>query len=69
MIPKHALELHRAIKATGKKLSTKDSGFLSSISIQAKQDRKLTDSQTKYLQDIYAKVTGGGMYQDKEHIR
>lgn len=69
MIPKHSLELIQAIKTVGKNLSTKENGFLASVSIQAKQDRRLTDKQANYLQDIYAKVTGGGPYQDKEYIR
>ncbi len=69
MIPKHALELIQAIKDTGKKLLPKDNGFLASVSIQAKQDRRLTDKQAQYLQDIYAKVTGGGTYQERQYIR
>lgn len=69
MIPKDALILIDSIRATGKKLPPKDSGFISTVSIQAKQGRYLHPSQAKWLQDIYGKVTGGGDYQSKEFIR
>ncbi len=68
MIPVHALELVNAIRATGEKLSSKDNGFLAAVSIQARQGRMLTDKQSKYLQDIYAKVTGGGIQQPRQRI-
>lgn len=69
MIPKHALELIQSIRSINEKLNPRDTGFIASVSIQAKQDRRLTDKQSKYLQDIYAKVTGGGQYQSREYIR
>lgn len=68
MIPKHSLELIKAIKDTGAKLSTMEKGFIASVSIQSNQNRMLTDKQAKYLQDIYARVTGGGQHQPKEFI-
>lgn len=68
MIPKHTLELIEAIKTTGKKLSKWESGFIATISIQAKQDRRLTDNQAKALQTVYANVTGGGLYQDRKRV-
>lgn len=68
MIPKNAITLIEAIKATGKRLPTLQNGFIATVSIQAKQGRYLTDKQAKYLQDIYARVTGGGDYQKKEFI-
>lgn len=67
MIPKHALQLIEAINT--KKLSKAESGFISSVSIQAKQDRRLTDKQSKYLQDLYTKSVGGGQYANREYIR
>lgn len=69
MIPKHAIELIQAIKATGKALNKWENGFVATVNIQAKQDRRLTDKQAKSLQSIYTNVTGGGMYQDREFIR
>lgn len=69
MIPKDAIILIDAIRETGKKLSTKDNGFIASVSIQAKQGRYLQPSQAKWLQDIYGKVTGGGDYQERQYIR
>lgn len=68
MIPKHALEIIEAIKQTEKKLSKWESGFLATVSIQAKQDRRLSDKQAKSLQDVYANVTGGGLYEDRQRI-
>lgn len=68
MIPKHALQLIEAIRSSGKKLTSKDNGFVASVSIQAKQDRLLTNTQAKYLQDVYAKTSGGGDYQSRGYI-
>lgn len=69
VIPKDALTLIDAIRATGKKLQPKDNGFISTVSIQAKQGRYLQPAQAKWLQDIYSKTMGGGIYQSKEFIR
>lgn len=68
MIPKHTLELIDAIKCTNKKLSKTDQGLVSTCSIFAGQGRKISDKQSKWLQDIYAKCTGGGPYEGKERI-
>lgn len=68
MIPLHAKQLIEAVKATGKRLTKMEEGFVSSISIQSGQNRLLTQKQAKYLQDIYSKVSGGGQYANKEFI-
>lgn len=70
MIPKHAIQLIEATTAAGNdKLNRREVGFIASVSIQAKQGRRLTDKQAKYLQDLYARASGGGQYQSKEYVR
>lgn len=57
MIPKSTLILIEYIRGAGKKLSTKESGFISFCVIQAQANRLLTEKQAKWLQDIYGRVT------------
>ncbi len=69
MIPLHAKQLIDAIKSTGKKLGKFEEGFIASVSIQTKQDRRLTDKQATVLQRIYGRVTGGGDYAERQDIK
>lgn len=57
MIPSNAKILIEAIKSTGKRLNSQESGFLASVAIQTRQGRYLQPKQAKWLQDIYQKVT------------
>lgn len=68
MIPKHTFDLIEAIKATGKKISKDDAGLIATCSIFAKQNRRITDKQSKWLQNIYANVTGGGQYEERQRL-
>lgn len=69
MIPLHTKQLIDAIRATGKKLSKEDEGLLSTVSIFAKQGRLISDKQSKWLESIYARVTGGSIYQERQYIK
>lgn len=68
MIPLHTKQIVDAIRATGKKLTKHDEGLVATCSIFAGQNRRITEKQAKWLQDVYAKCTGGGMYEDRERI-
>lgn len=68
MIPKHAIELINAIRQSNQKLSTWERKFLKSVENQAQYDKMLTKTQSLVLEKIYAKVTGGGVYQSREKI-
>jgi hypothetical protein len=68
MIPKNTLILVDAIRATKKKLTKDDEGLVSTCSIYARQNRLISDKQAKWLQDIYAKTTGGGQYENRQRI-
>lgn len=67
MIPAEALTLIQYIKQSAKKLQPWESGFLSSIKIQAEQGRYLHAKQSAKLQEIYRRVSGGGR-QPREYI-
>lgn len=69
MIPLHTKQLVEAIRATGKKLSRDDEGLVATVSIFAKQGRLISDKQSKWLESIYARVAGGGVYQERQYIR
>lgn len=69
MIPLHTKQLVDAIRATKAKLSKDDEGLVSTCSIFAGQNRKISDKQAKWLQDVYAKATGGGQYEERQRIR
>lgn len=69
MIPLHATQLIEAIRLTGKKLTPKENGFLATVHVVSKSNRLISDRQAKWLQDIYAKVNGGGQYENKDFIR
>lgn len=69
MIPRDALALINEINKFKNKLSKTETGFIASVSIQARSNRLLTQKQSKFLESLYAKATGGGVYQDKQYIR
>lgn len=68
MIPKDTLALVDAIRATKKRLSKDEEGLVSTCSIYAKQNRLISDKQAKWLQDVYAKATRGGQYENRDRI-
>lgn len=67
MLYRDALMLIEAIKRHGYKPNGWEANFIRSIEVF--QPETLTYKQTRTLEIIYAKASGGGQYQQRQRIR
>lgn len=68
MIPKHAQEVINEINNLQYNPKGKDKDLIESVKRCIEINKVLSKKQAKWLNDIYAKATGGGVYQNKSYV-
>lgn len=68
LLPKQAADILHEIQKSLYKPKPREDSFFSSVEKAIENDWRLSEKQSKWLQDIYVKSTGGGSYQSSEHI-
>jgi len=67
MNPKDTLALLDAVQDLKFQATPKEEDFLQSVRYVTENDIEITNSQATWLQDIYAKASGGGEFQQRHY--